>query len=489
MEILTGKEVNKNYITQQIWIKKGHRMYGYFQNMTQNAKNMFNTTNFYIRQVYTGLTSNKGLQPLQIEVLDTITHNIDKINDSQLLAYQKKVEKQKSKPEDKKKEIKCNLFEVPFKESPYVDYNFLDSLFKVIAQNDYRSLPTQSSQGVMQTVFQNWKSFYASLKDYKQNPTKYKAKPKIPKYSRSKEKEVVFTNQDCVIKNSRFLKFPKTKQQLNIGKLGLSNGKLKQVRVIPKYNQYVVELVMDVPTEPIEKEDNDRYMSIDLGNDNLATIVTNTGRRPTLIKGKNVKSINQYYNKMKAYFFGILRHGKQTNEDPFTSKRLENLHQNRFLKIKDAFHKASNFVLHLALEENIHTIIIGQNKGWKQEVNIGKRNNQTFVHIPHSLFIEMVKYKAEQHGIKVIISEESYTSKASFIDGDEIPTYGENSDKKIFSGRRIKRGLYRSKHGLLINADVNGAANIMKKTVCRLKNDSFFNIETINVWNPQSIII
>ncbi|WP_082797541.1 RNA-guided endonuclease InsQ/TnpB family protein [Neobacillus drentensis] len=489
MEIATEKEVNKNYITQQIWIKKGHRMYGYFQNMTQNAKNMFNTTNFYIRQVYTGLTSNKALQPLQIEVLDTITNNIDKMNDSQLLAYHKRVEKQKSKPKDKQKEIKCHLFEVPFKESPYVDYNFLDSLFKKIAQNDYRSLPTQSSQGIMQTVFQNWKSFYASLKDYKQNPTKYKAKPKIPKYSRAKEKEVLFTNQDCVIKNNKFLKFPKTKQQLNIGKLGLSNGKLKQVRVIPKYNQYVVELVMDVPSEPIEKEDNGRYMSIDLGNDNLATIVTNTGRKPTLIKGKSVKSINQYYNKMKAYFLGIIRHGKQTNEGPFTTKRLEHLHQNRFLKIKDVFHKASNIVVKLALEENIHTIIIGQNKGWKQEVNIGKRNNQTFVHIPHRLFIEMVKYKAEQQGIQVYVSEESYTSKASFLDGDEIPTYGENNEKKIFSGRRIKRGLYRSKHGLLINADVNGAANIMKKAVCRLKKDSFFNIETINLWNPQSIII
>ena len=238
------------------------------------------------------------------------------------MAYQKKVEKQKAKPKEKRKEVKCNLFEKPSKENPYVDYNFLDSLFKIMAQNDYRSLPSTIKSRGYEDGFQNWKSFFASLKDYKENPSKYKGRPRIPKYSRSREKEVVFSNQDCVIKNNKYLKFPKTKDQLNIGKLGFTKGKLKQVRVIPKYNQYVVELVMDVPLEQKEYEDNGRYMSIDIGIDNLATIVTNTGRRPLLVKGKNIKSINQYYNKMKAYYLGILRHGKQTNEGPFTSKQI-----------------------------------------------------------------------------------------------------------------------------------------------------------------------
>ena len=229
------------------------------------------------------------------------------MNEVQLAAYHKKIEKEKVKPKEERKEFKCNLFEKPSKQSPYVDYSFLDCLFKIIIQNDYRSLPVQSSQGIMRVVFQNWKSFYASLKDFKANPSKYKAKPRIPKYIRSAEKEVIFTNQDCVIKDNKFLKFPKTKERLNIGKLGLSVGKLKQVRVIPKYKEYIVELVMDVPVEQIEYVDNGRYMGIDLGIDNLATIVFNTGRRPILIKGKNVKSINQYYNKMKAHFIGILR--------------------------------------------------------------------------------------------------------------------------------------------------------------------------------------
>jgi putative transposase len=125
------------------------------------------------------------------------------MNDSQKAAYQQKVVKEESKPQENQKKIKCNLFEAPTKENPYVDYNFLDSLFKVITQNDYRSLYAQSSQGIMKTVFQNWKSFFASLKEYKENPSKYKARPRIPRYSRASEKEVLFTNQDCVIKENK----------------------------------------------------------------------------------------------------------------------------------------------------------------------------------------------------------------------------------------------------------------------------------------------
>ncbi len=451
------------YQTHQIWVKKGHRLHGYFKEMCQNAKNIHNTTNFYIRQIFTGLTQEKELQPLQREVLKNIQKHVPKINDHQLSIYQKKVDKEKAKPFEKRKEIKCHLFEEPSKENPYVHYNFLDALFKSMIQQDYRSLPTQSSQGIMKTVFQNWKSFYASLREYKMNPSKFKARPKIPGYSRSFEKEVSFSNQDCVMKENKFLKFPKTKERLNIGKLGFTEGKLKQVRVNPKYGHYVVELIFQVPSEQEMKESKQRYMSVDLGIDNLATIVTNTGRRPVLVKGKNIKSINQRYNQLKAHYMGILRHGKNPKEGPFTSKRLEKINNKRFNQMKDLFHKASCQIEQMALEEDIDTIIIGQNKDWKQNSNMGKKNNQSFVSIPHSLLIQMITYKAERHGIKVIVTEESYTSKASFLDNDEIPVYSENDSKKSFSGKRIKRGLYRSKNGTLLNADVNSAANIMRK--------------------------
>ncbi|MGP7816328.1 RNA-guided endonuclease InsQ/TnpB family protein [Niallia sp. 01092] len=482
------EEKEKQYKTHQIWIKKGHRMYSYFKSSCMNAKNMYNTTNFYYRQVYTSLTQNKELQPLQKEVLKLIEKNIGKMNDVQKEAFEKKAAKEETKPKEKRKKIKCNLFEEFTKENPYVDYHFLDSFFKIVSQPDYRSLPVQSSQGIMKNVFQNWKSFFASLKEYKKNPSKFKGRPRIPRYSRCSEKEVLFTNQDCVIKQNKFLKFPKTKEKLNIGKLGYSKGKLKQVRVIPKYGQYVVELVVDVPHSIDELKPNGKYMSIDIGIYNLATIVTNTGQRPLLVKGKQVKSINQYYNKMKSNYLGILRQGKKTNEGPFTSKRLEKLHQKRNLKLKDVFHKASYHIVKAAVEENVSTIFIGQNKDWKQEINIGKSNNQSFVHIPHSMLINMITYKAAEYGIKVIVTEESYTSKASFLDGDEIPTY-EKGKKYSFSGKRIKRGLYRTKKKILLNADVNGAANIMKKASLGLLGEKEFKVDTVCFMNPRTLIV
>ncbi|WP_280772314.1 RNA-guided endonuclease InsQ/TnpB family protein, partial [Salipaludibacillus daqingensis] len=455
--------------------------------MCQRAKNMHNTTNFYIRQVYTSLTQEKELQPLQSEVLDSIQKHLPRINDNQLLSYQNKLAKEKIKPVEKQKEIKCNLFDEPSKECPYVDYNFLDALFKSMVQQDYRSLPTQSSQGVMKTVFQNWKSFYASLREYKINPSKFKARPKIPGYCRSNEKEVSFSNQDCVIKDDKFLKFPKTKERLNIGKLGFTEGKLKQVRINPKYSHYVVEMIFEVPSEQKMKEPKNRLMSIDLGIDNLATIVTNTGRRPVLVKGKNIKSVNQRYNQWKAHYMGILRQGKNQKEGLFTSKRLEKIHHKRFKQIKDLFHKASFQVIKTALDEDIDTIIIGQNKDWKQNSHMGKKNNQLFTTIPHSLLIQMITYKAEIHGIKVIPTEESYTSKASFLDNDNLPVYGKSNVKNSFSGQRITRGMYRSKNKTLINADVNGSANIMRKAFPKAFEETISSVQTL--LKPTSLVL
>lgn len=454
-------------------------MHDYFQKMCQNAKNMHNTTNFYIRQVYTALKQEKELQPLQKEVLDTIQKHLPRINDNQMIAYQKRVEKEKAKPESQQREIKHNLFNTPSKEKPYVNYNFLDALFKSMKQNDYRSLPTQSSQGTMKAVFQNWRSFYGSLREYKSSPSKFKARPKIPGYCRTKEKEVSFSNQSCLIIENKYLKFPKTKERLNIGKLGFTKGKLKQIRVIPKHGHYVVELIFVVHSEVEMKKSKNRLMSVDLGIDNLATIVTNTGRRPVLVKGKNIKSINQRYNQLKAHYTGILRQGKKPKEGPYTSKRLEEVNNKRIYQIKDLFHKASFQLEKIALEEDIDTIIIGKNKDWKQNSGFGKRNNQSFVSIPHNLLIQMITYKAERHGIIVILTEESYTSKASFLDSDEIPIYGENNKRTSFSGKRIKRGIYQSKKGKIINADVNGAANIMRKVFKNAFNNNFSSIEPL----------
>ncbi|WP_347862869.1 transposase [Salimicrobium sp. PL1-032A] len=455
-------------------------MYTYFDEMCRGAKNLYNTVNFHIRQVFTGLRRETELHPLQQEVLEGIRHHLPVMNKVQKAAYEKRLATENQKPEEERKKVTCNLFKAPTEKNPYVDFNFLDAFFKASNQSDYRALPTQTSQSIIRTVFQNWKSFYASLKAYNETPSKFKARPKIPKYSRAEKKEVSFSNQDCVIKNNKFLKFPKTKEMLNIGKLGFSDGKLKQIRVIPKYGKFFVELVFAVPAEQKGKvEPPRRFMGIDTGQDNLATIVTNTGCRPVVVKGTRIKSINQHYNKQKARFTGILRHGKKDGEGQYHSHRLERLNEKRFLQIKDTFHKASRQIIQLAIDEGIDVIVIGKNEDWKQNINIGKKNNQSFVSIPHNLLVQMITYKAEQLDITVITTEESYTSKASLLDEDDLPTYGKTEGKPSFSGQRVKRGLYRSKNGTRINADVNGAGNIIRKVFADAFHTTFACMDTL----------
>ncbi|KRE97709.1 transposase [Paenibacillus sp. Soil766] len=462
------------YRTYQVCIKPGHRLYPYLEQVCQDAKNLYNTTNFYIRQVFTAFGQNQPLQPLQQQVMNLLQTHIDAMN-------KRLREKNRSRP-----------FQLPSQESPFVNYRFLDALFKVMGQVDYRTLPTQSSQGVMRVVFQNWKSFFTSIQDYRNHPEKYSGKPRIPGYARSQAKEVVFTNQDCVIKERKYLKFPKTRLQLNIGKLGYTDGQLMQVRVVPGFGQYVVEMVFACRIEEREL-DKEHVLAIDLGVDNLATIVTSTGSKPVLVKGKVVKAINQYYNKMRARYTGILRQGKQPQKGVHTSHRLERLHLKRHRRLKDLFHKASYHIIKLAVEQNIGTIVIGHNNGWKQSSDIGRRNNQSFCHIPHQLLLSMLQYKAAEQGIAVILTEEAYTSKASFLDHDPLPLYDEEGTW-TFSGKRIHRGLYESAKGL-IHADVNGAANIMRKVFPRASAKEANGIEgldgpkTINVSTPLVLSI
>jgi len=446
--------------TSRMQIKKGHKLYPYFFEMCTNSKNMYNVTNFHIRQVYTALKSDKPLKSLQTDTLSFIKRNIDKMNDNQLIAYQNNLLKEKAKPKDKQKEVKLNTFTLPNNEKAFLSYNFLDCLFKVTNNIDYNSLPKQSSQGIMRKVYDDWKSFFEAIKDYHQNPDKYSGKPKIPNYQKGL-KEVYFTNQDCEFKEKKYLKFPKTKIRLNVGKVS-TIGKLKQVRVIPKRNLFVVEVVMDVNVKKEAKINKNNIMAIDPGVANLATIVTNTGMKPVIINGNPLKSINQYYNKQRAFYYSQLRKGKQPDEGEFSSKRLEKLDFDRYNKSMDYFHKASRKIIELAVKEQISTIVIGRNKNWKQGIKMHKKTKQHFAFLSHAVFYEMIIYKAAEYGIKVKLQEESYTSKASFIDNDPIPTYG---DKHIpnFSGRRINRGLYKTKNGIVINADVNGAYNILRK--------------------------
>jgi putative transposase len=224
-------------------------------------------------------------------------------------------------------------------------------------------------------------------------------------------------------------------------------------------NQYVIEIVCQKEISTVNKERNN-IVGIDLGLNNFVTMTNNVGLTPVVINGRVIKSINQFYNKEISYFKSILK--KETGKD--YSKRLSRITIKRNNKVKDFIHKSSRFIINYCIENNVDTIIIGNNKDWKQEINLGVKTNQNFVQIPYSMLISQLQYKVQDFGINVIVNEESYTSKASFLDEDVLPKYNkDNQEKYIFSGKRIKRGLYESKNRTLINADVNGSYNIIKK--------------------------
>ena len=321
----------------------------------------------------------------------------------------------------------------------------------------YKNMPAaQSAQQTLQLLDRNWKSFFNSIKDWSKNKDKYVGRPKLPKY-KPKDGRMVFilTNQQVILKDD-LLHFPKSFQGFTMKPrcVHLSNfKKINQVRIVPNNQLFCVEIVYSISIEDNLLLDNGRYMSIDVGLDNLVTIVTNTGSNPVIVNGKGLKSNNQYYNKKKAHYQEVT---KRMNNKSYTN-RLYRLTQKRNFKIEDSLHKISKFIVTSALSNNIHTIVIGNNKDWKRDISLGKIVNQSFVNIPHQKLIEKIVYKARNVGINVILTEESYTSGTSFLDGE--------SPKKEFYNkkRRIHRGLFVSNNGISINADVNAAYQIMKK--------------------------
>ena len=225
------------------------------------------------------------------------------------------------------------------------------------------------------------------------------------------------------------------------------------MRFVPKSNHIVMEVIynVEIPDEVIP--DNGRYMSIDLGIDNLATITYNFGESPVIINGKGLKSINQYYNKYLAYYQSIAK----IHNGLHRTNRIDRLTSKRHHKISDGIHKISRYIVNEAIRHNVCVIVIGYNKEWKQSSEMSKKVNQKFIQMPFNQLIQRIEYKAQEVGIKVILTEESYTSGTSFLD-QETPA------KEFYNKhRRIHRGLFKSNIGGLINSDVNGSLQIMKK--------------------------
>jgi putative transposase len=342
-------------------------------------------------------------------------------------------------------------------EGRYLNYNTMDKLMQ--QHEAYKALPAKVAQQVLKQLDQNWQSFFAAREAYQEDPSKFLGCPRLPKYKHKTEGRnlLVYTDQAVSKKGlKRGLVHPsmlpimvKTKQTT-----------IDQVRIVPKLGYYVVEVVY----EKQEQQANVNpalYAGVDLGVNNLAAIASNKpGFVPILVNGRPAKSINQYYNKRRSQL------QKKRGKIGKDTQRMEHLTIKRARRIDHYLHTTSRQIINLLVREGIGTLVIGKNDGWKQEVEMGKRNNQNFVDIPHARFIHMLSYKAELVGIQVIVTEESYTSKASFLDLDELPIYDpQDTEKHKFSGKRVERGLYRARNNRYINTDINGAYNMIRKVI------------------------
>ena len=335
------------------------------------------------------------------------------------------------------------------KEVDTLTWQNLNRIFNQSNQFDYRELPSKVSNTVLKKLGNNISSFWSLVKK-----SDYKQKVRLPKYLHKTDGRFIveFNKQTFSNKRDEDNNLIICKSSLNL-KIPTKVENPQQIRIVPKTGCYVIEVIYEIKEN--KPKQNQRVASIDLGLNNLATVVTNDGDNPLLISGKKIKSINQYYNKITSKKKALLPY------NVFTSKSLDRLWLKRNNKISYEIHKITKFLANYFDERDVSKVIIGNNSGWKNEINLGKRNNQNFVNIPYTKFINQLTYKCQLLGIIVITREESYTSKASFLDYDEIPNY-KDENKPKFSGKRIKRGLYRSTTRK-INADVNGAYNIMAK--------------------------
>jgi hypothetical protein len=355
-------------------------------------------------------------------------------------------------------------------------YTSFKELYAAIKQNPIWNgcgLPKKVCNQIVKLVDKEYSSFYKALKSFKSNPNKFTGIPKPPRYKDSvKGRELLIYEKQALYKTI----FKKT------GKIKLSdtsiiiNTQIKsfddvdQVRIVPSSNYYVIDVIYTKP-EDVPKS-NDNIAAIDLGLNNLATVSFIDGKKPFIINGKPLKAINQYYNKTKSYYQSKLNKNKKS------SNKIVKITNKRNRKIEDYLHKASKILVDQLVSRDVSRLIIGYNQNWKQDINIGKKNNQNFVSIPHHKFVSMLEYKCKLKGISTEKIEESYTSKCSFLDGEEMKHH------EKYMGKRVKRGLFKSKTGKLINADLNGSYNIMRKVIPNF----IEGIEAIAMW-PKKIEI
>lgn len=352
-------------------------------------------------------------------------------------------------------------------DNPVLSWVEIDKSLRKQGHADIRALPSKVANAVLKNLGENISSFWKLVRLKRDG--RLAQKPKLPGYLHKTEGRypLSFNYQTFGTKRGANMELFLCPKGINLP-IPTRVANPKQVRIVPKHNNFIIEVIYNVE-ESVPKHTS-KYAGIDLGVDNFATVTFSTKNRPLIIKGLELKSINQGYNRLIAKAQELLP------ETCKASKSIHRLWSRRSWILRTKIHQMTAFLATLFDEMQIEKVFIGKNINWKHELPFGKKVKQCFAYLPYETFIEQLRYKCQLRGITVATQEESYTSKASFLDNDNIPVYGETENPK-FSGRRIKRGLYRTGSGKLINADVNGSYNIMRKGLMN-------NRQPLNVDNP-----
>ena len=417
-------------VTQRI-ISSDDLLYPYFDDLCRKSKLLYNAALFRVRNIFTGYDKEHRTEN-EVEVFQEVA----------LL--------QRSYPNMHVRRV--------------ISYTHLEKMMRVTENADFFSgLPRQTAQQMVKQSVTDFKNWLASLREYKKHPEKYLGKPKMPRYKKSDLTTVIITNQDAVLYRDDIgmsLKLPLQKQRLYFSNLS-SDPVLKEVKIKPYYGRFLLCLTLEEPDVAFDPS-RSHVCAIDLGTDNFAAIVCDD-YSSAIYKGGAVLSKIQWFHKQRAKYVSIITKGHEKKHA--VSKRLRDFSFHYANFVKDQCHKISRSIIDFCMEHQCGTLILGVNLLWKQRSNMNKINNQNFVSMPITLLRTMITYKALNAGIRIIEQEESYTSKADLIANDRIPTYGVDDKDASFSGKRIKRGLYRCSNGMILNADCHAAANIMRKAI------------------------
>lgn len=351
-----------------------------------------------------------------------------------------------------------------FQEKQYLRYEANYHELKYL--ENYKLLNSNMAQQTLKDVDQMFKSFFALIKLAKQGKYNFRH-IRIPKYLPKNGYANLIISQIRINDNILTIPFSNTfkkkynnKIEIKIPQV-LENKKIKQIQIIPKFNArfFEIQYTYEIQEENINLNTNNA-LAIDLGVNNLCTCVTNAGKS-FIIDGRKLKSINQFFNKQNTKLQSI----KDKQDIKRQTKQQYLISHKRKNRVDDYINKTCRYIVNYCLSNDIGTLVIGYNQSFQSKTNLRKRNNQVFTHLPFGKIREKLEYLCKRYNINYILQEESYTSKASFFDNDDLPTYNaDNPQTYEFSGKRIKRGLYQTKNNYLFNADCNGALNILRKS-------------------------